>query len=68
MPNLPTFTVNDATAARILKVFENQTDDETGEPLTPTQAYKQWMKRMLMEKITAVEAMQSNAALSDELK
>jgi len=68
MPNLPTFTVSDATATRIMKVFENQTSDETGEPLTPTQAYKRWLKRVLMEKVTGTEAMQINAALNDELK
>ena len=39
MPTLPTFDVSTTTATRIMKVFENQTDDETGEPLTPQVAY-----------------------------
>jgi hypothetical protein len=68
MPTLPTFDVSAATATRIMKVFENVKDDETGETLTPQVAYKRWLKRVLMEKVTATEAQASNAALSDELK
>jgi hypothetical protein len=68
MPTLPTFDVSATTATRIMKVFENQTDDETGEPLTPQVAYKRWLKRVLMEKVTSFESMQVNAALDDELK
>jgi len=68
MPTLPTFDVSTTTATRIMKVFEGQIDDETGEPLTPQVAYKRWLKRVLMEKVTGTEAMQANAALDDELK
>lgn len=67
MPALPTFDVSAATATRIMKSFENEKDDETGADLTPQQAYKRWLKRVLMERVTAREQAASSAALSDEL-
>lgn len=67
MPNLPTFTVSDATATRLLNAFAGQKDDETGADLTPQQAYKRWLKRNLMEYVTSKENLASQAALSGEL-
>lgn len=67
MPNLPTFTVTDATAARLLKAFEGQKDDETGAALTPQQAYKRWLKRNLLEYVTHKENAASQSSLGNEL-
>lgn len=66
MPNLPTFTVTDATATRLLKAFEGQTDPE-GNPLTAQQAYKVWLKSNLMSYVTSQEAKAGSATLSAEL-
>lgn len=58
MPSLPTFdNVPDATAARILAAFQNQRDDQ-GNPLTPAQAYKRWLRENLITKVRHFESTQ----------
>lgn len=54
MPNLPTFTVTQATAQRLLDAFDGHTDED-GSPLTPQQAYKQWLKRNLVAFVSDYE-------------
>ena len=67
MPTLPTFDVSAATATRLLNAFAGEKDDETGADLTPQQAYRRWLKRVLMERVTAREQAAASAALSNEL-
>lgn len=67
MPALPTFDVSTSTGTRILNAFSGEKDDETGADLTPQQAYKRWLKRVLMERVTAREQQASSASLSTEL-
>lgn len=66
MPTLPTFTVTDPVAQRILKVFENQTD-ETGAALTPQQAYKRWLRGQLSAYVTNMEAVAASDSLEADL-
>ena len=47
MPDLPTFTVNNTVAQRLLSAFDGEVDYETQQPLTPTEAYKRWLKENL---------------------
>lgn len=54
MPTLPTFTVTDPVAARILKAFEGL-NDEAGNPLTPQQSYKRWLRQKLVVYVTETE-------------
>jgi len=67
MATLPTFDVSGTTATRILNAFSGEKDDETGADLTPQQAYKRWLKRVLMERVTAKENIASQATLNNEL-
>lgn len=67
MPTLPTFTVTQPTADRLLAAFDGQMD-EAGQPLTPTQAYKRWLKQNLVGYVTNFEAHQEQTVLEDELQ
>lgn len=64
---LPTFTVSDATGQRILAAFSNQVDMDTGAAMTPTNAYKRWLKEVLVQRVTQYEATASTSTLSNEL-
>lgn len=55
MPDLPTITVTDAQAARLLAAFEGQVD-ETGADLPPDEAYRRWLRDAVREKAIQVEA------------
>jgi hypothetical protein len=66
--SLPVLEVSDEIAARILKAFEGQTDDESGDDLSPEEAYLRWLRRMLLDKVVGVETQASVAALEKELE
>lgn len=66
MPNLPTFTVTDTVAQRLLAAFEGQ-EDETGAPLTAVQAYKRWLRSSLTHYVLEQELRQKRDALQDQL-
>jgi hypothetical protein len=66
MPNLPTFTVSDATAQRLLAAFAGQVD-ETGAALTPQQAYKRWLKQNLLNYVLGQEARGNRPSLEADL-
>lgn len=66
MPTLPTFTVSDATAQRILKTFQDHVD-ENGVALTPTQAYKRWLRGNLIGHVQREEAIVKVDPLETEL-
>ena len=55
MPALPTLQVTSAQATRLLAVF-NGTTDSNGNPLTPTQAYKRWLRDNLLGHVRTQEA------------
>lgn len=47
---LPTITINDnAVAQTVLDAFSDGIDPATGQPLTPQQAYRRWLKSQLIE-------------------
>jgi hypothetical protein len=64
---LPTLEVSDEIATRVLKAFENRTDDTTGTVMSSEDAYLEWLRRVLLEKVVAFEAQASTAALQQEL-
>lgn len=55
MPTLPTLTVTDEQAERLLGVFTNSVDPDTGESLTPQQAYRRWLRDTLVGHVLAQE-------------
>lgn len=55
MPNLPTLSVTDPQATRLLAAFSNQTAPD-GTPLTPQQACRRWLKTALVNHVKNVEA------------
>lgn len=55
MPTLPTFDVTATVANRILAAFQGETD-AAGNPLTPQQAYKRWLRLQLLSRVQATEA------------
>lgn len=59
MPTLPTFNVTDANAARLMAAFEGEFDLVTGQPITPAQAYKRWLKGSLMQHVRMREQMKA---------
>lgn len=67
MPALPTFTVSDSAATRILNAFKGQTDYNTGAALTPMQAYKRWLRDSLIRHVKAVEAETTADPLESEM-
>jgi hypothetical protein len=62
MPDLPTLTVTADQAAILLDVFSGQVDPITGNPLTPQQAYRRWLRDVLVEHALAVKAERAGAA------
>lgn len=66
MPTLPTFTVTDATASRILAAFQNMKDD-AGATLTPANAYKRWLKDQLVHWVTTYESEAQKTTLGNEM-
>lgn len=66
MPALPTFTVTDAVAARLLKAFEGQTLPD-GTALTPVQAYRRWLKAHLISKVAAYESESNRTSLDNDI-
>jgi hypothetical protein len=54
MPDLPTLTVTDAQANRILLAFGGQVD-EAGAALTPVQAYRRWLRESVRNHVLLVE-------------
>jgi hypothetical protein len=56
VPNLPTLAIDDqALFDRVVAAFEGEVDNN-GNPLTPQQAYKRWLKGQLRERVTYKEA------------
>lgn len=66
MPSLPTFTVGNATADRLLAAFSGWTDEQ-GNPLTPVQAYRIWLRGSLISYVKAVEARKSRDDLEAQM-
>ena len=66
MPALPTLTVTQAIADRLLAAFDGQVD-ETGAALTPVQAYKSWLRQHLVLQVTRTEADASASALDAQI-
>jgi hypothetical protein len=64
MPTLPTFEVTQPVADRILAVFQGKRDSN-GNPLTPTQAYKLWLRDHLAHHVRTVEAANDPLSGSD---
>jgi hypothetical protein len=66
MPTLPTFTVDQATADRLLAAFDGQVDD-TGAALTPVQAYRKWLRGLLVHFVTNQESASSATTLESSM-
>lgn len=66
MPTLPTFTVTDAVAQRILAAFTGLKDDK-GVEMTPAVAYKRWLRSQLVQTVRQREAEAAPDTLSNEL-
>jgi hypothetical protein len=66
MPDLPTFTVSQATADRLLAAFSGQVDEQ-GNALTPIQAYRRWLKQNLVNRVTQYEANGSKSSLETDI-
>jgi hypothetical protein len=66
MPTLPTFTVTQATADRLLAAFSGQVD-EAGVELTPVQAYRRWLKQTLVNRVMQSEANDNRAGLESNI-
>ncbi|WP_426243673.1 hypothetical protein [Nocardioides sp. LHG3406-4] len=62
MPDLPTITVTPDQATRLLAAFADTTDPVTGEPLTPAQAYKLWLRDQLVRYVLAQEGVRLDQA------
>jgi len=57
VPDLPTLTdLTTDQAQRILAAFSDSIDPDTGEPLTPTQAYRRWLRDRLVAHVLSEEA------------
>lgn len=67
MPDLPTVTVTQTQADRILAAFQGVTD-ETGAAVTPQQAYKRWLSQALREKVLTVERVKIDRELDQTRK
>lgn len=63
---LPTFTVQDATAQRLLAAFSGQ-KDENGVELTPANAYKRWLRDNLVSYVIAREKDSARVTLATEI-
>lgn len=66
MPDLPTFTVSQATADRLLAAFANQTLPD-GTALTPVQAYKRWHREALISHVNLLEGQIQAASLQAQI-
>lgn len=55
MPDLPTITVTQPQADRMLAAYSGQFDEQ-GVPMTPTQAYKRWLKSKVIEFVLGEES------------
>lgn len=62
MPDLPTLTVTAAQAQVLLAAFGNSIDPETGETLTPQQAYRRWLRDTLVQHVAAAKAIELSSA------
>lgn len=66
VPDLPTFTVTQLTADRVIAAFEGQVD-ETGQPLAPIDAYRRWLRQSLVNHVMRYEANLDADSLESEL-
>lgn len=67
MPALPTFTVTDAAANRLLAAFDG-TKDAQGAAIAPTLAYKIWLQQGLIAFVLHKESQAVRAALETEIR
>jgi hypothetical protein len=64
---LPTITIqDDAVAQRLLAAFQGQTDPN-GTALTAAQAYKRWLRDMLVLHVTTYENNNSQTSLANSV-
>lgn len=66
MPDLPTLTVTDAQAQRLLEVFTDSVDPDTGQALTPQQAYRRWLRDTLVGHVLAQESIRLDQRAAEE--
>ena len=66
MPTLPTFTVTQTTADRLLAAFTDATAED-GSALTAVEAYKEWLRRNLINYVLTTEARANTSSLEDDL-
>lgn len=56
---LPTITIQDnAIAQKVFDAFSGVVDPATGNPITPQQAYRQWLRAQLVEYVSQIRAQQ----------
>jgi hypothetical protein len=65
MPDLPTLTVTAAQAQTLLAAFGDSIDPVTGQPLTPTVAYKRWLRDSLVQHVVAAKQIELDRAARD---
>jgi hypothetical protein len=61
LPTLPSLNVSDEQAARILEAFADSVHPDTGQPLTPQEAYRRWLRDRLMGHVLTEEAIRLDA-------